>query len=214
MIKKIGLILFISITLVSGIILTNPFLTTMLNQRMNSYGISNNDINDDNNELVDIDDKLDSKEESDPVTIEQPPLPDPKTVPLEMNPEVLAATRELEVLRLVNYERQTYGSNPLTYMTTLEKGANIRALEIIKLWSHTRPDGTIFVTAFEYMTYAKIGENLASGPETPNEVVAGWMSSEGHRRNMLDGDYEHMAISVSEDEEGRLYWVQIFYRGR
>lgn len=131
-----------------------------------------------------------------------------------MKPEVLAEARELEVLRLVNYERQANGSNPLTYMSTLEKGANIRALEIIKLWSHTRPDGTIFVTAYEYLSYAKIGENLASGPKTPNEVVAGWMSSEGHRRNMLDGDYEHMAISVSEDEERRLYWVQIFYRGR
>lgn len=40
------------------------------------------------------------------------------------------------------------------------------------------------------------------------------MKSFGHRQNILDETYEQMAMSISEDEEGRLFWVQIFYRGK
>jgi len=210
--KKTVLILFISITLVGGVFLTNPFFTTFMNQSLNSFRITNND---DNIEQVDIDDKVEPTQDSDLVPIEQPPLPKPAptTVLVVTKPED-KTIRELEVLKLVNIERQNDGKEPLTYLSNLEKGANIRALEIKELWSHTRPDGTLFYTAYEYMNYRTIGENLAAGYTTPEEVVAGWMSSEGHRTNMLNEDYEQMAIAVSEDADGRLYWVQILYRGR
>lgn len=151
-----------------------------------------------------------------PAPVEQPsnPKPAPQPVQVAPQPEVKEATKELEVLRLVNIERQKAGKKPLKYLSTLEQGANIRALEIIDLWSHTRPDGTRFVTAFDYIQYAKIGENLASGCRTPKDVVALWMSSDNHRKNILSENYEYMAIAVSTNAEGRLFWVQVLYQGK
>lgn len=151
-----------------------------------------------------------------PIPAEQPskPTPKPQPVPVAPQPEVQEATRELEVLRLVNVERQKAGKRPLEYMSSLEQGANIRALEIIDLWSHTRPDGTRLVTAFDYMQYAKLGENLASGCRTPKDVVSLWMNSDNHRQNILSENYESMAIAVSTNAEGRLYWVQVLYQGK
>ena len=187
----------------------------MVYQSMNSFEIASNDNHGDIIELVEIDGKIESKQDSNPVPIERFPLPEPAptTVTVETK-EALVTTRELEVLRLVNIERQKDGKKPLTYLSDLEKGANIRALDIIELWSHKRPNGTQFFTAFEYLNYSKLGENLASGPKTPKDAVAMWMKSGGHRENILNDEYEQMAIAVSEDAEGKLYWVQILYRGR
>lgn len=152
-----------------------------------------------------------------PTPVAPTPTPEPIKEPqpiVEEVSQVPAPTRELEVLRLTNIERQKVGAKPLTYLTTLEAGANVRALEVIELWSHTRPDGTKFYTAFDYIRYSSIGENLASGFSTPKGVVAGWMGSEGHRFNMLNEKYDQMAIAISENADGRLFWVQILYKAR
>jgi uncharacterized protein YkwD len=249
MVKKLVLIVMISMTLVLSIFLTKPLIGAIISQNLNSANISNNDNQSVNNELEANQEKQEVKLESDPVTpplvttpepetepkpqpvpAKQPsnPKPEPKPIPVEQakpkpepqpvpvvpQQEVQEATKELEVLRLVNIERQKAGIKPLKYLSALEQGANIRALEIIESWSHTRPDGTRFVTAFDYLQYAKIGENLASGCRTPKDVVALWMSSNSHRQNILNEKYEHMAIAISKNSEGRMYWIQILYQGK
>lgn len=209
MVKRIMLIVIITIAFVTSAFLIKPFIIKSISQSLNSLYISNSDNVNNLDVLV-----------TEPVPAEQQPTPVPSPEPTpvtptpEPKPAVVTLSKELEVLRLVNLERQKDGINPLTYLIDLEIGANIRALEVKELWSHTRPDGSVFYTAFEYMHYAKIGENLAAGPETPKEAVAGWMRSDGHRLNILDKTYEQMAMSISEDAEGRLFWVQIFYRGK
>jgi uncharacterized protein YkwD len=196
MVKRIMLIVLITIAFVTSAFLIKPLIIKSISQSLSSLYISNSD------DISNFEESV-----SEPVPTQHLPTPEPK-------PVVSTITRELEVLRLVNIERQKDGVNPLTYMIDLEKGADIRALEIKELWSHTRPDGTVFFTAFDYIRYSKIGENLAAGPETPQEAVSRWMKSFGHRQNILDETYEQMAMSISEDEEGRLFWVQIFYRGK
>lgn len=249
MAKKIVLIVITTMTLVVGVFITKPMISTIISQNLNSSNSISNDNKSVNNDEQDTkqdiqEDKLDPnpvtspivstpKQEHNPQAIpegqpsnpkpisvpipaEQPskPTPAPQPVPVAPQPEVQEATRELEVLRLVNVERQKAGKRPLEYMSSLEQGANIRALEIIDLWSHTRPDGTRFVTAFDYMQYAKLGENLASGCRTPKDVVSLWMNSDNHRQNILSENYESMAIAVSTNAEGRLYWVQVLYQGK
>ena len=53
-------------------------------------------------------------------------------------PSIVSAD-EWEVLRLVNSERSARGLSPLTTFSTLQSGAEIRAREIVTLFSHTRP---------------------------------------------------------------------------
>ena len=122
-----------------------------------------------------------------------------------------ASTWEMEVIRLTNIEREKAGLPALKYNSKLQPGADIRAQEIITHFSHTRPDGSRFFTAFD-ISYRSIGENLASGFRSPDAVVAGWMGSEGHRANILADKFTEMAVSITQDENGRYRWVQIFYR--
>ncbi|PKM69549.1 MAG: hypothetical protein CVU94_03365 [Firmicutes bacterium HGW-Firmicutes-19] len=116
-----------------------------------------------------------------------------------------------EVFRLTNKERVNAGLPALTYSDTLQKGAMIRAEEIIQSFSHTRPDGSKFYTVFNgAYPYRMIGENLAAGFTSASSVVEGWMNSEGHRANILKDGYTQIGIGVKKDKDGRIYWVQIF----
>jgi len=56
-----------------------------------------------------------------------------------------------------------------------------------------------------------IGENIAYGPSSPQEVVAGWLASPEHCENMLDARFTEMGLAfVAGHGERRpaLYWVQ------
>ena len=37
-----------------------------------------------------------------------------------------------------------------------------------------------------------------------------WMGSQGHRENLLREDAEYLGVGVWQDEDGILYWVQLF----
>ena len=68
----------------------------------------------------------------------------------------------------------------MTADTSIQTAAQVRAREIEKSFSHTRPDGSSFSTALtqQGVTYRGSGENIAWGQKTPEQVMNGWMNSE------------------------------------
>jgi uncharacterized protein YkwD len=55
------------------------------------------------------------------------------------------------------------------------------------------------------------GENIAYGPESAEEVVAGWLASPGHCENIMDPRFKDIGVGLaSERKRGRIYWVQNF----
>lgn len=119
------------------------------------------------------------------------------------------------VLDCVNQERRAAGLDPLTWEGSLVGFATTRAKEIIRKWSHTRPNGDKATD-----TKGVNGENLAYGTDsTAEEVVAGWMDSPGHRANILDPHYTSLAVACVEEnkdiagygEVPHYYWVQLFH---
>ena len=57
------------------------------------------------------------------------------------------------------------------------------------------------------------GENIALGYEDATSVMEGWMSSEGHKRNILTSEYTTMVIGYYYDKKTQmLYWTQIFIK--
>jgi uncharacterized protein YkwD len=55
------------------------------------------------------------------------------------------------------------------------------------------------------------GENIAFGPESAEEVVAGWLASPGHCANIMDGRFRHTGVGFAEGRKaGHYYWVQTF----
>ncbi|WP_299052128.1 CAP domain-containing protein [uncultured Nocardioides sp.] len=55
-----------------------------------------------------------------------------------------------------------------------------------------------------------VGENVAYGYPTGRSVVEGWMSSPGHRANILGENYTHLGVAAVKDTEGRWWAVQVF----
>ena len=136
----------------------------------------------------------------------------PVTPTTPTTPTVTTTTSNvLAVFELVNKERKAAGLGALTLSDELCKVADIRAKEIVKSFSHTRPNGTSCFTAFKEngVTYRYAGENIAYGQKTATEVMNGWMNSAGHRANILGKNFGKIGIACYE-YNGRKYWVQLF----
>jgi len=58
---------------------------------------------------------------------------------------------------------------------------------------------------------ASTGENVALGQRSPKEVVADWLQSPGHRKN-IEGDFRLTGIGLARDSKGLIYYTQIFTR--
>jgi uncharacterized protein YkwD len=117
-----------------------------------------------------------------------------------------------EVASLVNKERQAAGLRALSWNDKLTKGAMIRAKELSENFSHDRPDGRGTATIFSEMglkTGGGWGENIAYGQTTAEDAMASWMSSKGHKENILKKSYRSIGVGVYE-ENGHVYWVQLF----
>jgi len=55
------------------------------------------------------------------------------------------------------------------------------------------------------------GENIAYGPESAEEVVAGWLASPGHCANIMDSRFRNIGVGlVIGRKRGEIYWVQTF----
>lgn len=116
------------------------------------------------------------------------------------------------VVELANIARKDNGtSSSLILDPTLTEAAQKRAEELIKLFSHTRPNGSKFLTVLkEYnITYNTSGENIANGQVDADDVMKSWLNSPGHRANILNGKFGKIGVGVFEYNNS-LYWVQIF----
>jgi uncharacterized protein YkwD len=61
-----------------------------------------------------------------------------------------------------------------------------------------------------------VGENIAYGPDTAEEVVRGWLDSPGHCANIMDPRFSEMGIAYASGRTERrgLYWVQVLAEPR
>lgn len=53
------------------------------------------------------------------------------------------------------------------------------------------------------------GENIAQGHTTPRDVIAGWLGSPGHRKNIL-ATWRHVGFGYAVSDHGTTYWVTVF----
>ena len=118
---------------------------------------------------------------------------------------------EGEVVRLVNAERQKAGCSPLKHNWELSRVARYKSQDMKDLgyFSHTSPTyGTPFQMIKSFgITYRTAGENIAKGYSTPAAVVSGWMSSPGHRANILNPSFTEIGVGYVS---GGHYWTQMF----
>lgn len=118
------------------------------------------------------------------------------------------------VLDIVNKNRTAEGRQNLVMDKALMECAMQRAAELAVYYSHTRPDGTDCFTIVKEngISYSALGENIAAGYVSAEDVMNGWMNSDGHRSNILNGNFKRIGIGVFV-HEGIAYWVQLFADG-
>jgi len=110
-------------------------------------------------------------------------------------------------LNLVNEARTSRGLSALQLDEDLCAAAEVRAEEVLRRFSHTRPDGTSCFTVLRDfgIGYRVCGENIAKGFKDAQSVVNAWMNSSGHRANILNPNYTHMGVGKSGTGWGQLF---------
>lgn len=98
---------------------------------------------------------------------------------------------EMQVYHLTNEERQAHGLYLYAWSDTLGGVARSHALDMGRreFFSHVAPDGqgpADRITAAGY-TWTACAENIAAGQTSAEAVMAAWMNSAGHRKNILRG---------------------------
>ena len=119
-----------------------------------------------------------------------------------------------EVLNLVNEERAKYNVAPLKWDDSLAALAESHCEDMIdrNFFAHNTPDGQ---TPFDRMkaagkTYSSAGENIAAGQSSPQNVMDSWMNSPGHRKNILNPDFEYIGVGLARGGSYGIYWAQEF----
>jgi len=129
--------------------------------------------------------------------------------------DISVTSNEWEVLRLVNIERNKAGLNPLSMLGLLQDATDLRANEILEVYTHDRPDGSDCFTAISDSAFKKnrpLGENIALNHSTPDEAMAAWMNSSGHKANILHAEYTYIGCGVAGTSKYK-GWVQQFAGG-
>jgi uncharacterized protein YkwD len=130
--------------------------------------------------------------------------------------ESCPATLLQQVCDLVNQERQIMGLPALDVDLRLAAAAQTHAddMALNDFMSHTGTDGSDPAdrALTEDYVYSSIGENVAAGFATAEDVVAAWMASPGHRANILGADFEQLGVgySYADGTQYEHYWSQSF----
>ncbi len=102
----------------------------------------------------------------------------------------------------INAERRKAGVSEMSIDYTMCKLAGVRAKEVSKNQSHTRPNGSKYNTIYADYGVTKpkaTGENIAWATkfDSAQDIVNYWMESTmGHREVMLNGKYKRFGIAM------------------
>lgn len=120
---------------------------------------------------------------------------------------------ELEVVRLVNIERQKAGLAPLQHSNELSRVARAKSQDMANknYFSHNSPTyGDPFAMMRSFgIQYKLAGENIAKGHLSAASVMNGWMNSTGHRDNILNPSFGTIGVGYV-NINGITYWTQMF----
>ena len=133
-------------------------------------------------------------------------------------PSVATATNDAgeEIVVRTNAERKRLGLTTLARNAALMNAAQLQANQMAarNRMAHELP-GAAYpslgsrLDAVGYRMRAS-GENVAEGYPSAAAVVAGWMTSPGHRDNIVSTRFTEMGAGVATAKNGRTFYTQVF----
>ncbi len=111
------------------------------------------------------------------------------------------------ILDATNKERTSRGLRALSFSACADGYANswAKALSVAGTLSHQALSPILLAC-----TARSVGENVAYGNVSAEEMVRMWMNSAGHRANILNAGFTHIGIGDVTTSTGRVYGVQVF----
>ncbi len=122
------------------------------------------------------------------------------------------------IFDLINAERRHRGLPALLFNAQLDQMANIQAQNMahFQKMAHVIPEASLPALGdrARYVAYpfGRLAENVALGYPDAETVVQGWMTSKGHRANILNPDVVETGIAIARSSNGGLYYCQVFGR--
>lgn len=132
------------------------------------------------------------------------PAPAPVVAPIATT---TAPTYSDRVLALTNAERTSRGLRALQPSPCADGFADSWAVSLSTLGSLSHQALSPILSTCRA---SRVGENVAYGNVTPEQLVAMWMGSTGHRANILNAAFTHLGVGAVSTSTGRVYGVQVF----
>ena len=123
---------------------------------------------------------------------------------------------KIDLLNLLNQNREEYGLAPLTQSNTLDQAAELKARDMIAhgYFSHESPSGVSPWFWFKQAgyEYKYAGENLAVGFADSSVVYNAWFNSSSHKDNLLNKNYKEVGTAIVQGfgANGSMVVVQLF----
>jgi uncharacterized protein YkwD len=146
------------------------------------------------------------------------PTPSPTPAPASAAAKDRFGATEARIFGLINAERRRQGIPALVYNEQLDQMAVIQARNMahFQKMSHVLPQSSLPTLGdrARYVAYpfGRLAENVALGYPNAESVVEGWMTSKGHRANILNSDVVETGIAIARSTAGGLYYCQVFGR--
>jgi uncharacterized protein YkwD len=155
-------------------------------------------------------------------------LPPPRPVGIQTtaSPTAVLSTRALALVNEVRARGARCGQRsfapapPLTLSGTLVSVAYGHAADMAahNYFEHEDLTGQSPADRVRAVGYREklVGENIAYGPETVDEVVQGWLNSPDHCENIMDPRFAQMGVAFASGRgiKHGLYWVQLLAEPR
>ncbi|HLY53558.1 MAG TPA: CAP domain-containing protein [Steroidobacteraceae bacterium] len=149
-----------------------------------------------------------------------PPLAPASSASQSLASRALKLVNEARARGGICGSRQFGPAPPLSLSGTLASVALRHATDMAVhgYFDHVDPSGQSPADRVRAVGYREklVGENIAYGPITVEEVVQGWLHSPDHCENIMDPRFAQMGIGMASGQAARrgLFWVQLLAEPR
>ena len=136
-------------------------------------------------------------------------------------PALTPTSTEKQVISLINKERTKRGLAKVRFKSSLTAVARSHSTEMAKRkkLTHYSANGNSVARRLRKKGYKSsgcsywaVGENVAWGKKgslyaTPTAIVASWMGSSAHRKNILKSTFRDVGVGIRTSNDGKWYYT-------
>jgi uncharacterized protein YkwD len=145
------------------------------------------------------------------MAVQMTPPPPPSSGPATPSGSAPSSGQRLveQMVEAVNAHRRAARCPELAWLPEAARAAQAHSEDMARrdYFDHTSPDGQGLADRLRVhgVPWRAIAENIALHPGAPRDVLAGWLDSPGHRRNLDNCVYTHHGIGLRDG-----LWTHVF----